>query len=550
SANPTSGNLLPSGQTYVLVSFNTTGLNFGTYTCTLRITSNDPVNPIIDIPVTMTILPPQILVNPLNFTLTLVQNQLKDTILVISNTGVNNLNWYITEIPVIDWLSLNLTNGVIPPSNQTNIVVSFNTIGLNFGIYACTLRITSNDPVNPIIDVSVQLIISGWAQKSESIPSNVPDKYVKDGGALVSVNSHLYAFRGNKSNEFYMFNGASWTLPLAIESMPFGYKPDNPTRINKKKIGKGASLCYDGESLIYAIKGNGTKEFWAYSIADDTWITQPFVPIAKGLKGGSALAYKDEKIYLLAGSQKDTDKNFFVYDIGTNTWDTLTSAPLSPDDKPFKDGSCITIIRDTIYCLKGSANHNYFWLYDIADDIWVEKETIPLKHSMLGRQKNKVKDGGAITTDGNVIYAIKGGGKQDFWQYTIEGGWLSLETIPRLHRNSVPKTGAALAYANSKVWLLKGNNTPEFWYYGQFGKSNVKTQMSNLNAQKINTSYPFMLYQNSPNPFKSLTAIRYSLPAQSKVSLVIYDVSGRLIKTLVNEHKAPGIYSIIWNGTD
>ncbi|MCX7784987.1 MAG: T9SS type A sorting domain-containing protein, partial [candidate division WOR-3 bacterium] len=35
-----------------------------------------------------------------------------------------------------------------------------------------------------------------------------------------------------------------------------------------------------------------------------------------------------------------------------------------------------------------------------------------------------------------------------------------------------------------------------------------------------------------------------------KVSLVIYDVSGRLIKTLVNEHKAPGIYSIIWNGTD
>ncbi|MCX7785523.1 MAG: T9SS type A sorting domain-containing protein, partial [candidate division WOR-3 bacterium] len=113
-----------------------------------------------------------------------------------------------------------------------------------------------------------------------------------------------------------------------------------------------------------------------------------------------------------------------------------------------------------------------------------------------------------------------------------------------------PKTGAALAYANSKVWLLKGNNTPEFWCYIPSAMSNVKPAMSNLNAQKINTSYPFMLYQNSPNPFKSQTTIRYSISAQSKVSLVIYDVSGRLIKTLVNERKAPGIYSIIWNGTD
>jgi hypothetical protein len=53
-----------------------------------------------------------------------------------------------------------------------------------------------------------------------------------------------------------------------------------------------------------------------------------------------------------------------------------------------------------------------------------------------------------------------------------------------------------------------------------------------------------------PNPAKILTAIRYSLPAESKVSLQLYDISGRLIKTLVNESKQTGIYSVIWNGAD
>jgi len=60
----------------------------------------------------------------------------------------------------------------------------------------------------------------------------------------------------------------------------------------------------------------------------------------------------------------------------------------------------------------------------------------------------------------------------------------------------------------------------------------------------------FALMPNQPNPFKSQTAIRYSLPAETKVSLSIYDASGKLIKTMVNENAKPGLYSENWNGTD
>jgi polyhydroxybutyrate depolymerase len=58
------------------------------------------------------------------------------------------------------------------------------------------------------------------------------------------------------------------------------------------------------------------------------------------------------------------------------------------------------------------------------------------------------------------------------------------------------------------------------------------------------------LSQNYPNPFNSQTTIRFTLEHSGYVTLNIYDINGRLIQTLVNEHKASGEHSVIWNGTD
>lgn len=56
------------------------------------------------------------------------------------------------------------------------------------------------------------------------------------------------------------------------------------------------------------------------------------------------------------------------------------------------------------------------------------------------------------------------------------------------------------------------------------------------------------LYSAKPNPFRATTTIRYSLSAKNKVSLSVYDITGRLVTTLVNGNINPGIYSINWNG--
>ena len=57
----------------------------------------------------------------------------------------------------------------------------------------------------------------------------------------------------------------------------------------------------------------------------------------------------------------------------------------------------------------------------------------------------------------------------------------------------------------------------------------------------------YSLSQNYPNPFNPLTTIRYQLPVGGNVNLQMFDLTGRLVQTLVDENKQAGDYTIIWN---
>ena len=78
------------------------------------------------------------------------------------------------------------------------------------------------------------------------------------------------------------------------------------------------------------------------------------------------------------------------------------------------------------------------------------------------------------------------------------------------------------------------------------GDSGV-TSISNNNKAFIGT---YILFQNSPNPFNPSTKIKFDIPKSSYVKLIVYDVLGREIKTLVNENLNAGSYDVNWNGSD
>lgn len=58
------------------------------------------------------------------------------------------------------------------------------------------------------------------------------------------------------------------------------------------------------------------------------------------------------------------------------------------------------------------------------------------------------------------------------------------------------------------------------------------------------------LYQNHPNPFNPRTMIKFSLAANGPAELVIYDVNGRKVRTLVSGHQIAGPHEVIWDGTN
>jgi hypothetical protein len=59
----------------------------------------------------------------------------------------------------------------------------------------------------------------------------------------------------------------------------------------------------------------------------------------------------------------------------------------------------------------------------------------------------------------------------------------------------------------------------------------------------------FALRQNTPNPFNPMTVIHFDLPVAARTELRVYDLRGRLVKTLVSENLKAGYHEVVWDGT-
>ena len=67
-------------------------------------------------------------------------------------------------------------------------------------------------------------------------------------------------------------------------------------------------------------------------------------------------------------------------------------------------------------------------------------------------------------------------------------------------------------------------------------------------VQQAEQPLRFALMQNYPNPFNPVTTIRYELPAQSEVTITVYDVLGRAVKHLVRDVQPAGSHAVLWHG--
>ncbi|NOY60264.1 MAG: T9SS type A sorting domain-containing protein, partial [Calditrichaeota bacterium] len=103
---------------------------------------------------------------------------------------------------------------------------------------------------------------------------------------------------------------------------------------------------------------------------------------------------------------------------------------------------------------------------------------------------------------------------------------------------------------NGRYQFVDQDITPGVKYYYQLQDVQTDGSRHDHETIMIEPSMPtqLTLYQNYPNPFNPSTEIRFELPKPVHVSLVIFDILGRQVRTLANKKMKPGYYSFKWNG--
>jgi hypothetical protein len=100
------------------------------------------------------------------------------------------------------------------------------------------------------------------------------------------------------------------------------------------------------------------------------------------------------------------------------------------------------------------------------------------------------------------------------------------------------------------IWAWSGYPIDEIWR-NIFNAHGIECTPVGVKDELASTSNatPF-LWPNHPNPFNPATRICFRIVKPEIVSLLVFDTSGELVRTLVNSNRDPGTYTIWWDGTD
>jgi hypothetical protein len=96
--------------------------------------------------------------------------------------------------------------------------------------------------------------------------------------------------------------------------------------------------------------------------------------------------------------------------------------------------------------------------------------------------------------------------------------------------------------------LIKHSNLLLTKSYLEENEALAKYAIEGLAITDLEISQSYALKQNFPNPFNPVTTIQYSLPEDTHITLIVYNVNGQMIGELVNDFKTAGSYTITFDG--
>lgn len=162
-----------------------------------------------------------------------------------------------------------------------------------------------------------------------------------------------------------------------------------------------------------------------------------------------------------------------------------------------------------------------------ADDVWIFQIA-----------QNLELTSGAIVT-------LSGGAKASniFWQVA---GQVTMGTTVNMKGNLLCKTKIVMGTGAT----LNGRALAQTAVTLDANALTIPSEISSVQTEPQTSPIQFTMDQNFPNPFNPVTNINYSLANNGNTRLTIIDALGRDVKTIVNEYKSAGSYTVKVNGAD
>ncbi len=435
----------------------------------------------------------------------------------------------------LDWLTLNPTTGTVPLGASQNIQLQFNSIisgdTLKIGYYYGTIAISSTDLDEPVRSIPVNMhlytianiegqlsyyansqmpvneaIIELTGAASQRASSDIEGRY-----KFIGLQSGNYRVKPEKSNdlrEAITPLDASFALQYAV-----GTRQLTPyQKIAADVTGNGAVSAYDASHILQRVVGKislfPVGKDWTFvphdfAITDSNWVTAPY----------------SRSYIALQRSQLNQDYCGILYGDVTGNWgraeseSSQASVTLQLQDPVQQENAMVLlpiIINFSSPAFSGQMKIHY--------------NASTLKFSSGSVRENSEIALAANSTSDQIILAFAAG-------HSLHQQNLMIDLLFEQSAAGVPVS------SDFELIELLIDDAPAL----------ITTigSISNLKLPKR-----WHLGQNQPNPFNAETIIQYEVLQPALVKLEVMNVLGQKVRTLIDEMRPAGFYSIHWDGRD
>lgn len=388
------------------------------------------------------------------------------------------------------------------------------------------------DPSNPNTTVGSSQEVGGTALTSGESYTHVNPYFSWSGAADEQTSvAGYYVYFGTNNLADPEIVGEYQTASTYLATKPFStgtYYLRIKTKDSAGNISDATTTFiynYTGISPAQSLLVGTTAEFTGSttntSVANDQiklasrssgfWVEETLTNAPAGLQyGAKNVAYVESsgKLYLFQGANNTT---FYSYDIATDTWTTLTSAPATVHI----GGGVVEGPEGYLYAMRGN-NTTSFWRYSIEDNTWSDESAADAPLTAYY--------GTAMVYDGQqFIYVMRGNNDDAFWRYnTADDTWENLSntdfgaTNEAISNLSYISADLTIDTTNELIYATQGNLLDGFSVYNM-----------NTNAWTVLPDLPSLPYLGSSIEYVPETNTVYYMPGYSIDKMFKYDVGAQ-----------------------